>query len=182
MKLQREDDHLSALSMAVSTTNLRFADVPWGDLPLVEASLTSSARWAGPGVPVSKTRRRNWSGWTGLRKKKIAIVYQTGPLLTVALATGAFGMPRPATPSSHTAVLRTPIHRFFKTRQEPFAELVSGLQGSITLEDELESLTTWPPPSPRATTPESAQALQRATQQDPAPTLPPLVIDDGLGI
>jgi hypothetical protein len=46
----------------------------------------------------------------------------------------------------------------------------------------IEDLSTWPDPSPRPTTIQSARALRDATREDPAPTLPPLVTDDGLGI
>jgi hypothetical protein len=159
--------------------NVSLAGISPGEV-LVEANLASSATWPGTGdIPVGEIKRR----WLKLPwRKKTAIVYQAAPLLTVVLATGAFGMSRSAPPSDYTTVLRTPIHHFAPAGAEAFAGLVSGLQGPVTLEDELENLTSWPVPSTRATTPESARALQRATQQDPAPTSPPLVIDDGLGI
>lgn len=46
----------------------------------------------------------------------------------------------------------------------------------------IEDLSTWPDPSPRPTTIESARVLHDATKEDLTPTLPPLVTDDGLGI
>lgn len=45
-----------------------------------------------------------------------------------------------------------------------------------------QDLSTWPDPSPRPTTIESARALRDATREDLPPTLPPLVTDDDLGI
>jgi hypothetical protein len=45
-----------------------------------------------------------------------------------------------------------------------------------------DDVGTWPPPSLRATTSESAAALERATQPDPTPRLAPARNDDGFGI
>jgi hypothetical protein len=40
----------------------------------------------------------------------------------------------------------------------------------------------WPAPSPRATTPESAANLERATAADPTPRLDDVETDDGLSV
>jgi hypothetical protein len=53
----------------------------------------------------------------------------------------------------------------------------------ISLGDHVhEPLSCWPQPSPRATTPATASALEAATTPDPEPYLPETDIDDGFGI
>jgi hypothetical protein len=126
--------------------------------------------------------------WT----KKAPTLYQVTGLVTLMLATS--GLPartptRATHAGSNTPVLlhhgpatdegvltRTPI-RTYRLRGDGLV-VVPVDDPPYTIED----LSTWPDPSPRPTTVGSARALRNATREDPSPTLPPLVIDDGLGI
>jgi hypothetical protein len=158
--------------MPATTADLSLAGVA-PDEVVIEALMTSSAGSSSVPRSVGRggKRRRVSPPW----KKSVVV-------LATAVATTAFAAPRPAVATEFTQSVSTPIHHFPPVGNEAFAGLVSGLQGPTTLEDELEDLTSWPAPSTQSTTPDSARALRRATREDPAQTLPPLVIDDGLGI
>ena len=64
-------------------------------------------------------------------------------------------------------------YRFFDT----------GALDTVLIGDHLpENIATWPPPSGRPTTSETARALEDRTTADPEPRLPDLEIHDGLGL
>ena len=129
--------------------------------------------------------------------KKAPVLYQATGLVTLVLATTAIaprvsaggGRPVGNTPTLIHQIAQTPQEQPTEGVQTTTQVYVGPIRGDrfsiVDVEDPpftIDDLSTWPAASPRPTTVTTARALRNATREDPAPTLPPLVIDDGLGI
>lgn len=187
-QLQRQLADVCIAGYSLSIGEAKVAQIE----PLLTFSLQQLQREL-QALPVDPEKKK---GITLPWKKNAPVLYQiTGGLMTLALATSAMGSSRIPKGGELAGNSPTPIHHFAPPRYDEGAQTltptqtprirgshVSVVQVEKPVSLSLEDLSLWPDPSPRPTTVESARALHNATKKDPNPTLPPLVIDDGLGI
>ena len=169
---------------AVEDVRLAGVEISEAQMAQIEPLLTSSLVLERRELPAARVDEAKKGGGRLPWKKKGPVLYQITPLVTVALATTAMVFPRTARAGEFSSVTKTPIHHFMQRSNDEIAQSEVTNQ-SFNVDEpspEIDDLSLWPVLSAHPTTPASAMALHRATRDDPTPTLPPLVIDDGLGI
>ena len=199
LDLQAEGLSFNVSAMPRSSTALRIGSFSFVDLEeLGYETIEPLQMFSMPRARPLRARRMPQREKRGIRlpwSKKAPALYQVTGLMTLMLATSGLPARTPSVdarasrgapavahqrttrePSTEGALTETPIH-VNRVRADRLV-VVPIDEPPYTIED----LSTWPDPSPRPTTIESARALRDATREDLSPTLPPLVTDDGLGI
>jgi hypothetical protein len=199
LDLQTEGLYFNFSAMSRSSTALRIGSFSFVDLEaLGYEKIEPLQMFSMPRARHLQARRMPQRGPRGIRLpwvKKAPALYQVTGLMTLMLATSGLPVRTPSVGaraergapavaqqrttrelSTEGVLTETPIH-VNRIRADRLV-VVPVDEPPYTIED----LSTWPDPSPRPTTIESARALRAATREDLPPTLPPLVTDDGLGI